>query len=49
MTLIKGPGFGLNEAALEVAQKFEFVPGRVGDKSVAVKIRYTYRFILENR
>jgi periplasmic protein TonB len=47
--LIKGPGFGLNEAALQAAEKFQFIPGRVGEQSVAVKIRYTYRFVLENR
>lgn len=47
--LIKGPGFGLNEAAIAAAQRFEFVPGRVRENPVAVKIRYTYRFILEGR
>jgi periplasmic protein TonB len=47
--LIKGPGFGLNEAALAAAEKFQFVAGRVGAQNVAVKIRYTYRFVLENR
>lgn len=49
VNVVKGPGFGLNEAALAVAEKFEFTPGRVADKAVAVKIRYTYRFVLENR
>jgi protein TonB len=47
--LIKGPGFGLNEAAVQAAERFQFVPGRVGEQAVAVKIRYTYRFVLENR
>ncbi len=49
VSLIKGPGFGLNEAAQAVAERFEFTPGRVADRAVAVKIRYTYRFVLENR
>ncbi|MBL7546078.1 MAG: energy transducer TonB [Bdellovibrionaceae bacterium] len=48
-TLIKGPGFGLNEAALAAIKNFQFRPARIKEQSVAVKIRYTYRFILENR
>lgn len=47
--LIKGPGFGLNEAAVAAVQGFEFSPAKVGEDTVAVKIRYTYRFVLENR
>jgi protein TonB len=47
--LIKGPGYGLNEAAVAALKGFEFIPARMSDHSVAVKIRYTYRFILENR
>lgn len=47
--LIRGPGYGLNEAAIGAAQKFQFTPGQVGEKAVAVKIRYTYRFVLENQ
>lgn len=47
--LIKGPGFGLNEAALAALKSFEFTPARIADKNVAVKIRYTYRFVLESR
>lgn len=47
--LIKGPGFGLNEAALAAIKNFQFRPARIQDQSVAVKIRYTYRFVLENR
>jgi len=47
--LIKGPGSGLNEAAVAAIQNFEFLPARIGEQSVAVKIRYTYRFVLESR
>lgn len=47
--LIRGPGSGLNEAALEAVKSFRFRPAKVGDQTVAVKIRYTYRFVLENR
>lgn len=44
--LQEGPGFGLNEAAMAAIYNFEFTPAIVGDKAVAVKIRYAYRFIL---
>jgi protein TonB len=46
-TLVEGPGFGLNEAALSAIKNFKFRPAKVEDKPVAVKIRYSYRFILE--
>lgn len=49
VALLKGPGFGLNEAALTAIKNFQFRPAKIKDQSVAVKIRYTYRFILENR
>jgi periplasmic protein TonB len=49
VSLIKGPGFGLNEAALEAIKNFQFRPAQIKDQAVAVKIRYTYRFVLENR
>jgi len=49
VTLTKGPGFGLNDAALAAIKNFQFRPARIKEQSVAVKIRYTYRFVLENR
>lgn len=49
VSLIKGPGFGLNEAALAAIKDFKFRPAKIKDQAVAVKIRYTYRFVLENR
>lgn len=45
--LVSGPGFGLNESAVEALKKFEFLPAQVGSELVPVKIRYTYRFKLE--
>lgn len=48
-SLIKGPGFGLNEAAMEAIKNFKFRPAQIKDQAVAVKIRYTYRFVLETR
>jgi protein TonB len=47
-TVLDGPGFGLNEAALEAARKLKFKPARIEQQSVAVKIRYAYRFVLDN-
>lgn len=44
--IVSGPGFGLNESAIEALKKFEFQPAQKGAESVAVKIRYTYRFKL---
>lgn len=49
VVLINGPGYGLNEAALQAVQSFKFKPAKVDNQSVAVKIRYTYRFVLETK
>jgi protein TonB len=45
-TLIEGPGFGLNEAAMKAIYDFVFSPAVIDKKTVAVRIRYAYRFIL---
>lgn len=47
--LISGPGHGLNEAALKAVENFKFRPAQMNQQNVAVRIRYTYRFVLENR
>jgi protein TonB len=49
VVLISGPGFGLNDAALQAVEAFKFKPAKVDSQNVAVKIRYTYRFVLETR
>lgn len=49
VTLVQGPGFGLNEAATQALRNFKFSPARIDQQAVAVRIRYTYRFVLENR
>lgn len=49
VNVVTGPGYGLNEAAVEAAKKFRFSPAMMDQKPVAVKIRYTYRFVLQNR
>ena len=45
--LVSGPGYGLNEVALDSIYKFKFKPARIDTQSVAVKIRYAIRFVLE--
>lgn len=47
VTLIKGPGHGLDESAAEALKGFQFAPAYKEEKPVAVKIRYTYRFKLD--
>ncbi len=42
--VIRGPGHGLDEAALEAMKNAKFKPGRIGDKPVAVKFKYKYIF-----
>jgi TonB family protein len=41
------PAPELTDAALGAVRRFRFKPARIGDKSVAIQIRYTYRFVLE--
>jgi protein TonB len=45
--LLEGPGVGLNEAAMEAVKRFKFKPARIEQRAVAVRIRYVYRFVLE--
>ncbi len=47
VSLVSGPDPLLNDAALKAAEGFKFKPAKVKDQIVAVKIRYTYRFVLE--
>jgi TonB family protein len=45
--IVKSPAPELTEAAQGAIGRFRFRPARIGDKAVAIQIRYTYRFILE--
>jgi protein TonB len=45
--ILSGPGFGLEEAALDAIKKFRFKPAMIKKQSVAVKIKYAIRFVLE--
>jgi protein TonB len=46
-TLVEAPNQELSAAALAAAKGFQFTAAQIQDKSVAVRIRYTYRFVLE--
>ena len=45
--VLEPAGHGFDEAAVAAAEQFEFSPARYGEEAVAVKIRFTYRFVLE--
>ena len=45
---IDAPDPELNVAALAAAKSFEFTPALIQEKPVAVRIRYSYRFVLEH-
>ncbi|MEZ4846351.1 MAG: TonB family protein [Bdellovibrionota bacterium] len=44
--LLDGPGFGLNEIALQKINEFIFQPAKIGDQYVPVQIRYAVTFQL---
>lgn len=44
--IINGPGFGLNEVALQKINEFIFEPAKIGDQHVPVQIRYAVTFQL---
>ena len=45
--VVEPAGHGFDEAAVTAARQFEFAPARLGEQTVAVKVRFTYRFVLE--
>ncbi len=45
--LLKGPGFGLNEAALSAIKRFKFKPATKNGEKVSTELDYTYRFTLD--
>ncbi len=46
--LISGPGFGLDEAAAAAIRSFKFKPAEINGKAVAVRIPFTYNFLLKS-
>jgi protein TonB len=47
VTVIKGPGYGLNEAAREILKKYKFKPATKGGEAVGTSLIYTYTFLLD--
>jgi len=45
--VLKGPGNGLNDAALEAIRKFKFRPAMKGGQPVSTEIKYKYTFQLD--
>jgi len=48
VTVITGPGYGLNQAALRAMKKCTFSPAIQGGKPVTTTIRFTYRWELDD-
>jgi protein TonB len=45
--LIGGPGYGLNEAALEAIRRFKFKPAIKNGEPVSTEMKYAYTFLLD--
>lgn len=46
--VLRGLGYGLDEAAVEAVKQSTFVPGLKGKEAVPVRLRIPFRFILED-
>lgn len=47
VTVISGPGYGLNEAARDALKRFKFKPATKGGSAVGTTIVYNYTFLLD--
>jgi len=45
--ILSGPGYGLNEAALEAIKRFKFKPARKNGEAVSTELKYSYTFVLD--
>jgi protein TonB len=45
--IVSGPGYGLNEAALQAIKKFRFKPAKKGGEAVSTTMVYSYNFELD--
>jgi len=47
VSVISGPGYGLNEAARDALRKYKFRPATKGGEAVGTTLIYTYTFLLD--
>jgi len=47
VSVIAGPGYGLNEAARDALKRFKFKPATKAGEAVGYTFTYTYRFLLD--
>ena len=47
VSIIKGPGYGLNEAARDVLKRYRFKPAIKGGEPIGTNLIYTYTFLLD--
>lgn len=47
VSVISGPGYGLNEAARDILKKYKFKPAIKGGEAVGYTITYAYTFLLD--
>ncbi|WP_141607775.1 MULTISPECIES: energy transducer TonB [unclassified Myxococcus] len=45
--ILKGPGYGLNEAARDAIRRFRFKPAIKGGEPVSTEMKYSYTFLLD--
>ena len=45
--VLKGPGYGLNEAARDAIRRFRFKPAIKGGEPVSTEMKYSYTFLLD--
>jgi protein TonB len=45
--IVSGPGYGLEEAALQGIKKFRFKPATKNGEPVSTELKYRYRFTLD--
>lgn len=45
--VLSGPGYGLNEAAMEAVKRMRWKPATKGGENVATQITWTYQFVLD--
>jgi len=45
--IVKGQGYGLDEAALNAIKRFRFKPATKNGEAVSTEMKYSYTFLLD--